>query len=157
MDHLWEQQIKNKDVFHALNECFVAKMVYLLHQEYVIQGFTAHPDNLQDPHQILFVLLDIIVPQGALSQYAVHLDLTKPRVVKVSVLIVLQGISVTTQTKQQYSSMIPFVHRDTTVLERLNMLNSFLVLKVLTAISLGYQTLACVLLVQLGGTVTHLL
>jgi hypothetical protein len=149
--------MKNKDVFHALNECFVAKMVYLLHQEYVIQGFTAHPDSLQDPHQILFVLLDIIAPQGALSQYAVHLALTKTRVVKVSVLTVLQGISVTTQTKQRYSSMILFVHRDTTVLEELNMPNSFLVLKGLTTISLGYQTPACVLLVQLDCTVTHLL
>ena len=157
MDHLWEQQMNNKDAFHALNECFVTKMVYLLHQEYVIQGFTAHPDNLQDLHQILFVLLDITAPLGALSQYAVHLALTKIKVVKVSVLTVLQGISVTTQTNLQYSLMIPFVRRDITVLEELSMLNSFLVLKGLTTISLGYQTLACVLLVQLDCTVTDLL
>lgn len=152
MDHLWEQQV-NKDAFHALNECFVAKMVYLLHQESVIQGFTAHLDNLQDLHQILFVLLDIIAPQGALSRYAVHLALTKTKMVKVSVLTVLQGISVTTQTNLRYSSMIPFVRRDITVLKELSMLSSFLVLKGLTTISLGYQTLACVLLVQLDCTV----
>ena len=157
MDKPWERQVKNKDAFHVLNECFVARTVYLLHQEYVILDFIVHLDNPLVLHQILFALLDIIAPQGALSQYAVHLAHTKTRVVKVSVLTVLQGISVTIQTMQLYSLMIPFVPRDITVLAELSMLSSFLVLKGHTTISPGYLTLTCVHLVLLDHTVTDLL
>ena len=149
--------MKNRDVFYALNECFVTKMVSLHHQDCVIQDFTVLLGNLQVLRLTLFAPVDIFAHQGVLSQYVVHLALTKTRVVKVAASAVLQGIFVTTPIKPLYLLTIPFASRGTTVLVELSMLNSFHVHEGHTIISLEYLTPACVHLVWLDLIVIDLL